>query len=475
MNSTPKETFSIYRSSAGSGKTYQLAIEFVAMAINNPNLFNKILAVTFTNKATKEMKERILSFLLLLANKDDAELLNQVKGKTRLSNEEICANAKIVIGKILHQYSQFSISTIDAFFQKIVKSFAKELGLLGNYKVEPDQDKIKLEIIEQIGDELGEDKELTNWLVDFSFTKVDENRSWNIRPQIESLANEVFKESFRPIEKDLQKIDRKKFKSFLEQVRKIKIEFEKAMKIKAREAIDLMESHGLSVDDFSYKSGGPAGYFNRIITKKEFDPKSRVAAAIDDPEKWYAKSSPKKVEIQQVVEGGLQELTQAIVDHYNEHIQEYTTANEVLKNFYVFGILSQIIKKLKDYRQENDVMLISDVPVFLTEIIANNDAPFIYEKTGTWFQHYLIDEFQDTSGFQWQNFKPLVENGLSQEFKSLLVGDGKQSIYRWRGGDWNLILHQVKEDLRMYNPADKHLNTNWRSARKIIEFNNEVF
>lgn len=421
------------------------------------------------------MKERIISFLLVLAKKEDAELLKQVKDKTGLSNKEIATNAKVVIGKILHQYSQFSISTIDAFFQKIVKSFAKELGLLGNYKVELDQDKIKLEIIDQIIDELGEDKELTNWLVDFSFTKVDENKSWNIRPQIESLANEVFKESFRPIEKDIQKIDRKTFKRFLEQARKIKVGFEKVMKIKAREAIALIKSHGLSVDDFSYKAGGPAGYFNRIIKRKDFEPKSRVVAAIADPEKWYAKSSPKKVEIRQVVEGGLQELTQAIVDYYHKHIQEYTTATETLKNFYVFGILTQIIEKLKEYRQENDVMLISDVPVFLTEIIADNDTPFIYEKTGAWYHHYLIDEFQDTSGFQWKNFKPLVENGLSQGYQSLLVGDGKQSIYRWRGGDWNLILHQVKEDLRTYNPADKHLNTNWRSARKIIEFNNEMF
>ena len=182
MNSIPKETFSIYRSSAGSGKTYQLAIEFVAMAIKDPNLFNKILAVTFTNKATKEMKERILSFLVLLANKKDNELLHQVKNKTELSEKTVATHAQIVIGKILHQYSQFSISTIDAFFQKIVKSFAKELGLLGNYKVELDQDKIKQELIDQIIDELGGDKELTNWLVDFSFTKVDDNKSWMTPP-----------------------------------------------------------------------------------------------------------------------------------------------------------------------------------------------------------------------------------------------------------------------------------------------------
>jgi len=222
LNFKPKESFSIYRSSAGSGKTHQLAIEFIALAINNPNLFNKILAVTFTNKATKEMKERILSFLIKLSKKEDADLLDQVKGMSKLSEDDISSNSQIVIGKILHQYSQFSISTIDSFFQHIVKSFARELGLLENFKVELDQDKIKLEIIDQIIDGLGDDKELANWLVDFSFTKVDENKSWNIRPQIESLAKEVFKESFRTIEKDLEKINRKAFKSFLEQVRKIK-------------------------------------------------------------------------------------------------------------------------------------------------------------------------------------------------------------------------------------------------------------
>ncbi len=475
LNSNPTETFSIYRSSAGSGKTYQLAIEFVAMAIKDPSLFNKILAVTFTNKATKEMKERILSFLIKLANIEDEDLLIQVKAITEQQDEDIAENAKIVIGKILHQYSQFSISTIDAFFQKIVKSFAKELGLFGNFKVELDQDKIKLEVIDQIIDELGEDKDLTNWLVDFSFSKVDENKSWNIRPQVETLANEIFKESFRQIEKSIHEIDRGAYKIFLEQVRKIKTRFEKHMKSIARQALDLITSHELSVHDFTYKASGPAGYFDRILNKMDCEPKKRVLDAISDPEKWYSKSSPRKSEIQLVVEAGLQNYTEALVDYYVKNIQEYTTAVEIHRNLHVFGILSQIIKKLKEYRQENDLMLISDVAVFLKEIIAGNETPFIYEKTGTWYQHYLIDEFQDTSGFQWQNFKPLVENGLSQQLKSLLVGDGKQSIYRWRGGDWNLILNQVGEDLHKYYPTEKYLNTNWRSARKIVEFNNEIF
>lgn len=474
MNSITDSSFSIYRSSAGSGKTYQLALEFVSLAIKDPGLFNKILAVTFTNKATKEMKERILDFLMQLAAGKDCDVFDNVKKSTGLPANEITGNAKNVIGKILHQYSNFSVSTIDAFFQKIVKSFAKELGLLGNFKVELDQDKVKQEIIDQIIDEIGEHKEITNWLVDFSFSKVDENKSWNIRPQIEMLTSEVFKESFRPVSDQMAKIKQEQFKSFLDQIRKIKKQFEEKIKAEAESILNLISSHGLSVDDFSYKNAGPAGYFNKILNG-DFEPKSRLKQALENPEKWYTKTSPKKAEIINLVNSGLHDNTLLLLDFYHDQIAGYTTAVEVLKNIYVFGILSQVIQKLKAYRLENDVMLISDVPVFLNRIIAENETPFIYEKTGSWYQHYLIDEFQDTSGYQWQNFKPLVENGLALGHKSLMVGDGKQSIYRWRGGDWNLILNQVTEDLKLFSPVERNLDTNWRSARKIIEFNNATF
>ncbi len=469
------ETFIIYRSSAGSGKTYQLALEFVALAVKNPNLFNRILAVTFTNKATREMKERILDFLGKLANQEDEALQEQVILKTDLPAQEVTRNAALVNEKILHNYSEFSISTIDAFFQKIVKSFAKELGLLGNFKVELDQGKVLEEIIDQIIEELGRENEITSWLVDFSFSKVDENKTWNIRPEIESLAGEILKESFRDVEKELGKADKNKFAKLQNLVKKSRKKFEEFMNSKAKEALKLIDAHGLEIDDFSRKSSGPAGYFTRIIHKSDYDPKKLVPEVCQNPEKWSTKSSPKKDEIKAVVQAGLQEITQSLVDYYNSHYSEYITAIEIQKNLYVFGILTRIIEKLNVYRREHDVMLISDVAVFLNRIIADNDAPFIYEKTGSWYRHYLIDEFQDTSGYQWENFKPLVENGLSEHQKSLLVGDGKQSIYRWRGGDWNLILQKVSQDLGNYRPVQKHLETNWRSDQIIVEFNNEVF
>ncbi|MCG8309943.1 MAG: UvrD-helicase domain-containing protein [Cytophagales bacterium] len=474
MHSTKRSTLSIYRSSAGSGKTYQLALEFISLAIRDPDLFNRILAVTFTNKATKEMKDRILDFLVKLSSGKGDELLSQVQERTRQSKKEIAENAGTVTRKILHQYTRFSVSTIDAFFQKIVKSFAKELGLLGNFGVELDRDKVKQEIIDRMIDEIGENKALTNWLIEFSYSKVDENKSWNIRPQIEMLTNEIFKESFRPIEKELSKLNHNDYKACLSQTKKIRNQFEHKMKSEAEKALKLMSAHGLSINDFAYKASGPAGYYTKIL-KNSFAPGERTRQACQNPENWYSRSSSKKDEIQKIVDSGLRTITSNLIQHYDRHIADYTTAKEVLKNIYAFGILSQITKKLKAYRQEHDVMLISDVSVFLNGIIAENDTPFIYEKTGSWYQNYLIDEFQDTSGFQWQNFKSLVENSLAEGKKNLLVGDGKQSIYRWRGGDWNLILNKVHEDLALYAPQEKFLNTNWRSAKNIVAFNNAIF
>jgi ATP-dependent helicase/nuclease subunit A len=470
-----EDTFTIYRSSAGSGKTYQLAMEFVALAVKNPNLFNKILAVTFTNKATREMKERILDFLQKLVHQADKDLQEQVIIKTGLPAGEIIKNAVLVNEKILHNYSEFSISTIDAFFQKIVKSFAKELGLLGNFKVELDQDKVMEEIIDQIIDDLGREKELTGWLVDFSFSKVDENKAWNIRPEIESLAGEIFKESFRKVEKEIADGERNRFRNLQKKVVETKRRFEGFMISRAEAAIQLIKAHELAIQDFAYGFAGPSGYFDKIINKKDFKPPKRITQVLEEPDKWSTKSSPKKEGIKNAVNAGLQEISQALVDYYTSNYSEYATAIEIQKNLYVFGILSRIIEKLKAYRQEHDVMLISDVAVFLNRIIAENDAPFIYEKTGSWYRHYLIDEFQDTSGYQWENFRPLLESGLSEHQKSMVVGDGKQSIYRWRGGDWDLIIKQVSKDLKNYEPVEKHLDTNWRSDKNIIAFNNVVF
>jgi ATP-dependent exoDNAse (exonuclease V) beta subunit len=390
LNDHSHHPFIIYRSSAGSGKTYQLALEFISLVLKDPNLYNKVLAVTFTNKATREMKERILDFLNKLANRQDAELQKNIQEITKLTEDEIAHNASLVINKILHNYSQFSVSTIDAFFQKIVKSFAKELGLLGNFKVELDQERVLQEIIDQIIDDLGTEEDLRSWLVDFSFSKVDEQKAWNIRPEIESLAGEIFKESFRAVESALEKPDSSTFDTLLKTVRQTRRTFENYMTDRAKAALKHIADYGLSINDFAYGISGVAGYFSRIVNNKDFDPKVRARSALDDTAKWSSKSSPRRAEIIRLAESHLREILVELLEYYDAKYSEYITAVEIQRNLHVFGILSRITRKLRAYRQEHDVMLISDVATFLNKIIADNEAPFIYEKTGSWYQHYQI-------------------------------------------------------------------------------------
>ncbi len=479
MSQKDTTLFQIYRSSAGSGKTYTLALEFIALALEKPHLATRILAVTFTNKATREMKERIIKFLTELAAGKNNALKTQLSQKTGLSEDLIQKNAGSVLKRILHQYSNFNVSTIDAFFQKIVKSFAREIGLLGNFKVELDTELVKQDIVDMLIEDIGlEGKEmLTDWLVEFSNDQVDDSKSWDVRPSILQLSKEIFKENFNIIYEDLmyQNPGKQNFKTFIAQLKGIVIGFENIMFSIGKEGKMIMDKHGITPDDCFQKSKGPGGYFYRLIAKKKFTPNKYVLSAYTDPGKWTPAKSSKKAQLQQALNFGLQDSLVKAVEYYETQSIQYNSAKEVLKNFYVFGILADLIEKLRIYRQENDLMLISDIPVFLKSIIADNDAPFIYEKTGSWFRHFLIDEFQDTSGYQWYNFKPLIQNSLSEGHKNLVVGDGKQSIYRWRGSDWDLILKTIADDLRIWSPQEEVLDTNWRSLPKVIHLNNHLF
>jgi len=465
-----KNAFIIYRSSAGSGKTYSLALEFISLCIADPGLFSKILAVTFTNKATREMKERIIGNLEKLAINSDPELMKDISEKTGYSDVLVIERAAKVLDNILHNYSQLSISTIDAFFQKIIKAFAKELGLMGNFSIELDQAKVMDEVIDLLIEDVGKDQELTGWLIDFSSDAVESGEAWDIRRKIKKFASELLKESnANTVSEALD------YRRFLDELKKVKVRFENEMSQTAKEALAIARDHSLSIDDFSNKMSGPAGYLLKVSQKKDYTPGQRFREAVVDESKWFTKSSPLSDTIRAALHAGLMEKAGTLMKYYEDHHQAYYSAVQVIGNFYLYGILAKLSAKLQTYRQENDIMLISDVPVFLQKIISGNDAPFIYEKTGSWYRHYLIDEFQDTSGFQWNNFKPLVENGLSQGHKSLLVGDGKQSIYRWRGGDWSLILHQVEQDLIRNHIVKKDLQTNWRSEANIVQFNNSLY
>jgi ATP-dependent helicase/nuclease subunit A len=481
MNTEPAtgaaRPFRIYRSSAGSGKTYTLAREYLALALRSPDQFGQILAVTFTNKATREMKDRILRFLEELRDGRSPELAAHFSSLLGLDPADLRQRATQLLGNILHRYDEFAVSTIDAFFQRIVRAFARELGLLGNFAVELDEEKVRHLVVELTLASAGSDQRLTEWLAEYVDRNLQESRNWDVRKEVGELAREVFGERFKRLEDQvLQHPDGENaIPNFRRDLKGAKAIYEQQVKKLAGAGIDLIRSSGLEISDFKQGIRGPAAYFGKAVDKPGELPGSYTRHALADPAEWASKSSPQRARIIQLVDGGLMECLHRLVGFQERHARRYNSLNAALAEIYTFGILTDFVKKIAQYRDEEDVMLISDVNQFLLKIIRDSPAPFIYEKTGTRFRHFLIDEFQDTSGFQWECLLPLVLNSLAEYHTNLVVGDVKQSIYRWRDGDWNLLARRLEEDIRPEYTHTESLNTNWRSSGRIVRFNNQLF
>ncbi len=475
-----EKPFVIYRSSAGSGKTYTLALEYLKLALQSQAAFRNILAVTFTNKATREMKGRIVQFLYELANDKNPVLKEVLMSASGLEANPLQERARQVLSNILHGYAHFSVMTIDSFFQKVIRAFAREMGLQAGFAIELDQDKVLDEVIDGLLSEIGEPEHqrLRQWLVRFSEEKVESGKAWDFRRDVKQLATELFKEEYKISQHDNDDDitpHHQHFEQVLAQLKAIVKTFENHMQSFGKEGLYMMEKHGLHYTDFAYGKSGVGNYFVRLDDKSDFDPKKRGREAAEDAERWTTKSSKNKALILNVVELGLQQILQKAISLYDRDFILYQSASQLLKFIYAYGILRDIGKKLNDYKRENDLMLISDASVFLQGVIGKDDTPFIYEKIGSNFQHFLIDEFQDTSGMQWNNFRPLIENSLDAGYRNLVVGDVKQSIYRWRGGDWQLLLEKIQQDVSPWNTATFNLDMNYRSHKNIVDFNNWLF
>ncbi len=469
--------FKIYKSSAGSGKTYTLVREYLRLALERPTYYRHILAVTFTNKATSEMKTRVIESLSDFVNGKDNPMATELKAILELDNAAFQKKSQEVLSNILHGYAHFSVSTIDAFFQKIIRSFAKEVGLYGGFKLELEQDQVLDRVVDQLVDELSERDQLTHWLVDFAQEKVNAGKSWDVKRDIKNLSKELFGETLKGISSQLDEFskDRSRFSDFQAQLKAIISTFEREIGVIGEQALSAISSAGLEVTDFSYGKGGAAGYFAKIVEGKEYKYGNRVKGALDNTEAWYAKKSPHIDKIDNIAASTLIPLLNEAVDYHQANSHQYQSAVEVSKQLYSFAILSDVASKLQQYKTDEGVMLISDSGEFLHRIIKDNDTPFVYEKVGSFFSHYLIDEFQDTSGFQWENFRPLIENGLAEGNMSMVVGDAKQSIYRWRGGDPMILQSTIQSQIGADYTSETNLATNYRSAGKVVGFNNLIF
>ncbi len=467
--------FLIYRSSAGSGKTYTLVKEYLKLVLNDPESFKNVLAVTFTNKSASEMKSRIVEALEKLSKGENDDL------KQKLVNEGVSGNIEvssaIVLKNILHKYSYFSVSTIDSFFHKVIRSFARELKLQLGYNIELDQQAVLDKITDNLLDDAGIDIDLTGFLEDYIYYSMEDEKGWKIDLKIKELAREIFSERYMiraGSSNDLLK-GRCKLKEFIGTLFAIKNEFESRMNLIAEDSSKLLDLYSLLIDDFPYKKAGFMNYLINKIANGDFEPGIRAREAAEDIKKWTGKSSKSAVLV--AAENGLFDLLNSAVDNYDKNFTKYNTAVQLIKTIYITGIFKDLIDKLKKYRDDNNVLLISDINNLLLNVISGDSSPFVYEKIGSFYKNFLIDEFQDTSTFQWRNFFPLIENSLSENNASLIVGDVKQSIYRWRNGNMKLLLEEVKNDLAGFSEAirEENLNINYRSKKRIVEFNNSFF
>lgn len=468
--------FTIYKSSAGSGKTYTLAMEYLKLALEHPFAFKQILAVTFTNKATQEMKERILEVLQRLTRTVDPEetLDKALLQHLDISQEQLKVRAYEVLTAILHHYADFSISTIDSFFQKVVRAFAREIDLQAKFDIELDQAAVLERLVDRLVYKVGEDQSLHRWLVDFADERIREGKSWDIRRNISELGAQIFQEDFKKHQHEIKQFlinpqNILDFRSRLFEERKAIRE--RVRQIKERAAA-IRNQYGLLWEDFKGGSRSFVLFFERLDQGNVLFPNisATLSTCPDNLPAWSTAKGP-VAQIEQAYHAGLNELMKealALVPRWN-------TLEAVRRNFYVFGIFARLLEELQELKQEENIMLISDANEFLKEITAETDAPFIYEKVGNQYKHFLIDEFQDTSGFQWASFYPLVDNALASGHTSLIVGDVKQSIYRWRGGDLTLLLREVEQQIGSERVALNDLDTNFRSLPLVVNFNNALF
>ncbi|MFI3303375.1 MAG: UvrD-helicase domain-containing protein [Rikenellaceae bacterium] len=456
---------SIYNASAGSGKTYRLAYKYIRDVIETPALYRNILAVTFTNKATEEMKHRILKHIHTLASGQSSDYMAQLEVDLNLSPSMIRARALEARTLILHNYSRFTVLTIDKFFQRVLRAFIQELGIDIDYSLEIDTSPI----ITQSADALIEDESLRKWLMELAQERIDEGRKWDVREGILALKDELFKEQAREaLESPRTKEElRDMISSMDRESRKIVDKIQNLAK-------DALARIGGDCDQFKGKSRSPAHIFRRIAESNKELPALTPAqiACRDNIDKWCGKGDD--VTLATEMMGRLNE----IVELYQLGIRDINTSKLLSENYRSFAMMYDLYKKTQEICQEQNTMLLSQTSRILAEFIENNDAPFIYEKVGNRYTRFMIDEFQDTSRREWNNFLPLLRDAIAQsepkENPILIVGDIKQSIYRWRGGDWRILHADIERELGSENTEVVNMVDNYRSLPNVVTFNNEI-
>ena len=474
-----REHLHVIKASAGSGKTHRLTGEYLRLLFSTPNAHKHILAVTFTNKATDEMKSRIIKELYNLSASKKSGYLTQLCEDFHLPETVVREKATQILKTILHDYSAFAISTIDKFFQQTMRAFTREMGLAGGYNVEVDDTAFLPEVIDTMLSELGkpENAELAEWVLAFMKDKIENNKGWSIKKDVQELATQIFNEKYKSLSpNDKDKIhDKKRLADYKQTLTQLVRDFENELKKIGEKAVNIMEKFGLRYDDFPYGKSSGCAFFVKCANGIVEEPGVRFLNLLNNSAIWTAKKTPTEKVF--AIESAFNELNEQIklaIIHF-ENSTFYSSAKSILNYFYTLGILNDVQRRLQQLQQKENILFLSDTTELLNKIIADSDSPFIYEKTGTFLKNYMIDEFQDTSAMQWNNFRPLVRESLAYNNFNLIVGDVKQSIYRWRNSDWRLLEEHVPNDFSSETIQHHELNENWRSDTNIVHFNNALF
>lgn len=469
----------VYKASAGSGKTFTLAVQYIRQLIEDPYSYRRILAVTFTNKATTEMKERILSQLYGIATslKSSDGYLKEIMKTSDKSIDEIRKAADTALKNIIHDYSRFRIETIDSFFQSVMRNLARELELGANMTIELNNGDVLSDAVDSMIENLDRMSPTLYWLLEYIEERIADDKRWNVSSEIKGFGRNIFDEAY--IEKGVTLREKLKDTKFISQYRKKLQEKRESildtMKGFSEHFQEILKANGLNPTDLKNGARGIGSYFNKIASGKLSDDvrNTTVEKCLEGAENWTTKTSPYK---ETIISLANQVLIQVLNDAENTRM----TSNKVLNSCDMslrylnnLQLLMRIDSEVREQNLNHNRFLLSDTNALLHSIIREGDASFVYEKIGTTIDTVMIDEFQDTSRMQWENFHLLLEESLAQKEGSMIVGDIKQSIYRWRNGDWKILAGLDKD--RSFRLNSKTLDTNWRSEANIIAFNNDIF
>jgi len=470
----------ILKASAGSGKTFRLAKTYISQLLSSddPYAYRHILAVTFTNKATAEMKNRILRELDILAREPEKSGYIEDFVKMFGSAADIKKKAGSILTGILSDYGAFAVSTIDRFFQQAIRSFAREIGQFASYQVELDSDSLVKESVDRILEAVSEDNGmLLKWLTDSAMDQIIEKGKFSIEDGLYDIAKQLRSEEYKTMASRAGIDERVYSLDNLEKIKKglagyisgyekeVRDGITLAVKVCREAGVEPEETNGkflLKLEEKFADAGGKEGVpqFTDAMKRKCLD-----------SSQWFTKTKTGLLSyVKDVLEGPLE----AFADLFEVKYQSYKTAKLLQKQIYSFGIATEFYKEFEALVREKNVMTLDDSNSLLRKIIGESDAPFVYEKLGVRYDSFLLDEFQDTSILQWENFRPLLLESSSRGNPNLVVGDVKQSIYRWRNSDWRLLSEGVKNDFPDADDTEV-MQDNWRSLKNIVDFNNSFF